>query len=123
MIEQKLSGYSPELRARLQAVHDLIMDVAHTTDGVGNIAVSLKWGQLSFATVRPKSGTPLRIDGRDGAYSLYVPCSTDLIARFQAVQPHLFEYHGKREIRLSLDAPLPEPTLRAFIEAALTYYL
>lgn len=114
-----------KLRTRLAKLRTLILILAQEMEGVGQIEESLKWGQASFATVRPKSGTPIRIDGNanEDTYSLFVPCSTSLISGFRETHPGMFDYHGNREIRLDLNAPLPKAELSLFITAALTYYL
>ena len=113
------------LEKRLTDLRALIVRLAQETAGVGEIEESIKWGQASFATVRPKSGTPIRIDGNEeaGTYSLFVPCSTSLISGFRETHPDMFDYHGNREIRLDLNAPIPKAELSLFITAALTYYL
>lgn len=123
--ELVLKTYSPPLRARLISVRTLILQCANQNSAIGEIEESLKWGQLSFATRAPKSGTPLRLGGNDDqqTYSLYVPCSTSLIAEFQEIHPEMFSYHGTREIRLGLDKDLPKPELTLFITAALSYYV
>jgi hypothetical protein len=110
---------------RLEDVRRLILDIAHKTDDIGTIVEITKWGQQSFAAVRPKSGTPIRISGNAeaGTYSLYVPCSTSLIAQFRDTHPHMFYYHGNREIRLDLRQDMPVPELSLFIKTALQYYL
>jgi len=110
---------------RMQDLHALILKLGDETEGVGEIEQSVKWGQASFAAVRPKTGTPIRIDANAGAqtYSLFVPCSTTLISSFRETHPDMFDYHGNREIRLDLNAPLPKAELSLFITAALTYYL
>ncbi len=113
------------LRTRLAEIRALILQHAQEVEGVGTVEESLKWGQASFATTRPKSGTPIRLgsDVQAGTYSLFVPCATSLIANFRDTHPDMFVYHGNREIRLDLNAPLPETELGLFIAAALTYYL
>ena len=117
--------YPPVLTKRLQTVRNLILRLAAKSPNVGEVVESVKWGQASFATVRPKSGTPLRIAGdvEAGTYSVYVPCKTSLISDFRSTHPDMFDYHGSREIRLKLNAALPEKELSLFISAALTYYL
>ncbi len=129
-VEEKLAAYPEALALRLQQIRDLVQAVATSDKAIGMIEQSLKWGQISFATLpaqpgRPKSGTPIRIDGdgAGGTYSLFVPCSTNLIEGFRTVHPHMFNYHGNREIRLELNKPLPETELSMFIATALRYYL
>ncbi len=114
-----------EIEIRLADLRTLILRLAQETPSVGAVEESIKWGQASFATARPKSGTPIRIDSnaKAGTYSLFVPCSTSLISNFRETHPQMFDYHGNREIRLDLNTPLPKAELSLFITAALTYYL
>ena len=124
-VEKKLTAYPDLLAKRLSQVRTLIQETASTTKSIGRLEENLKWGQISISTTRPRTGTPIRIDGNMDAatYSIYVPCSTSLIEDFRALHPNMFDYHGNREIRLDLDAPMPEVELTLFITAALRYYL
>lgn len=119
-----LNIYPAPIKTRLRTVRSLILKLAQANEEIGEIVENLKWGQLSFATCRPKSGTPVRIAGNadTGTYSLYVPCSTTLIANFRDIHPDMFAYYGNREIRLCADTSLPEAELTLFINAALLYY-
>ena len=120
-----MSDHASNLVTRLDQVRALIKRTAQETNGVGEIEESIKWGQASFATVRPKSGTPIRIGGNVevGIYSIYVPCSTSLISDFRETHPDMFDYHGSRELRFDISQSLPKSSLELFISAALTYYL
>lgn len=124
-VERKLQFYPPKLGDRLLAVRALIHDIAANDTSIGRLEESLKWGQISFATMHPKSGTPIRIDGdmEMGTYSVYVPCRANVITGFRAVHPDMFTYHGNREIRLDLNVPMPEKELTLFLNTALRYYL
>ena len=124
-VSQKLAAYPRALSERLCALRALILDIATSSLAIGTVDESLKWGQASFATTAPKSGTPIRMDGdaERGTYSVYVSCSTDIIESFRDLHPDLFEYHGNREIRLCLSDPLPVAELTLFLTAALRYYL
>ncbi len=120
-----LKDHPAPLKSRLIDVRSLVLEIAETSDHIGVIEESVKWGQLSFATVRPKSGTPLRLGGDAGmgTYSLFVPCSTRLISDFRDHSAGMFDYHGNREIRLNIDTPMPKSELSLFISATLSYYV
>jgi len=67
------------VRQRLLALRWLILDTAAATAGVGRIEEALKWGQPSYLTTNPKSGSTIRIDQvPPGGYALYVHCQTNL---------------------------------------------
>ena len=83
------------LRERLTALRALILDVAENTRGVGQIEECLKWGQPSFVTVKPKSGSTIRIDAvRDSEteYAMYFICHTNLVERFRELYPDTFDF-------------------------------
>ncbi|MCF6275216.1 MAG: DUF1801 domain-containing protein [Robiginitomaculum sp.] len=124
-IEKKLATYPDLLAKRLSQVRTLIQEIATATKSIGTLEENLKWGQISFTTVSPKTGTPVRIGGdmNAGTYSIYVPCSSNLIEDFRTLHPDMFDYHGNREIRLSLDHPLPKQELTLFLTASMTYFL
>ena len=116
--------YPDPIRQQLLALRQLILETAVATPGVGEIVETLKWGQPSYLTVKPKSGTPVRIDAHNvqlGQIGLYVHCQTSLIDTFRQLYPSL-SYEGNRAIILDIQAPLPVEPLGDCIERALTYH-
>ena len=116
----------PKLRAMLKTLRRLILDVAASTEGVGPLEETLKWGQPSFLTSATNSGTTIRIDWlskSDDRPALFVHCQTNLIATCKAIYPDTLSYQGNRAIVLDADKPLPEDELRHCIALALTYKL
>ena len=94
----------------------------YTTDGVGALEETLKWGQVSYLTTASGSGTTVRID-RDkasGQPAIYVNCKTDLLSRYRALYPDAFDYDGNRGVVLG-DAP-DRAALQHVIALALTYH-
>ncbi|MCP5100098.1 MAG: DUF1801 domain-containing protein [Chloroflexi bacterium] len=118
--------YPEKMRAKLMTLRQLIYDVAAQTDGVGELIETLKWGQPSYLTTKPKSGTTIRIDqvkDKPGQYGLYVHCQTTLIASFRQLYPTEFVYEGNRAIIFDEVDVIPQQLLRHCIELALTYHL
>ena len=114
-----------QARKRLLALRALILETAKTTDGVGRIEETLKWGQPSYLTPETGSGTTIRIDGvrgDAGRIALYVHCQTRLIEMFRARYADGLAFEGNRAILLDVDAPLPIEPLRHCIRLALTYH-
>ena len=104
----------------------LVLDVAEKTDGVGQIEECLKWGQPSFVTKKPKSGSTVRIDevgGTDDKYAMYFICNTNLVERFREQYPDTFDYEGNRAIIFDVTDEVPEIELRHCVAMALTYHL
>ncbi|WP_420337647.1 DUF1801 domain-containing protein [Roseibium sp.] len=114
----------PDIRAGLLELRRLILETASETDGAGKVVETLKWGQPSYLTEKPKSGTTIRIasDGSElGDIALYVSCNTSLVSEWRGLFPDLI-FGGDRSLHLSLANPLPLPELRQMIRMALTYH-
>jgi hypothetical protein len=86
------AGTTPESVTGLLELRRLILETAVETDGAGKIVETLKWGQPSYLTEKPKSGTTIRIakDGSElGDIALYVSCSTSLVSEWRGLFPDL----------------------------------
>ena len=119
-------SYPTDLRKPLLRLRQLILETAASTDGVGALEETLKWGQPSYLTAKPKTGSTIRIDrvkGREGKYALYVHCQTNLVSTFREIYPDSFSYEGNRSIVFDAADGLPEEELRHCISLALTYHL
>nr|WP_282449206.1 DUF1801 domain-containing protein [Roseibium sp. CAU 1639] len=105
-------------------IRSLILEIASENDAVGTLQETLKWGQPSYLTVKPKTGTTIRID-RDtsatGDVALYVNCQSSLVSDWRGMFPDI-TFGGDRSVHFRLDKPLPEPELRQMITMALTYH-
>jgi len=120
-----IDAYAEPARTKLRALRKLILDTARTTDGVGAIEETLKWGQPSYLTTETGSGSTIRIDRvkpADDQVALFFHCQTDLVATFRERYPEL-SYSGNRAILLDATRKLPEAKLRHCIALALTYHL
>ncbi len=120
------SSYPIRLRMKLLALRKLILDTARTTNGVGALEETLKWGQVSYLTGESKSGSTIRIDhvkSEPDKYALYFHCQTNLVATFRELYPDKWSYGGNRCILLSVEDKVDEAALRHCIALALTYHL
>lgn len=119
-----LRCYPEDISVALLRLRSLILETAQRTDGVGEIEETLKWGQPSYLTVRPKTGTTIRID-RDtsgkGDIALYVSCQSSLVSDWRALFPEL-TYGSDRSVHFKLSDPWPEDALSQMIAMALTYH-
>ena len=85
-IEAIFEAYPQPVKSRLLALRRLIFDTADTTEGVGALEETLKWGQPSYLTTESKSGSTIRIDqvkAEAGRYAVYFHCQTDLVETFR----------------------------------------
>lgn len=113
------------LRGILHPVRDLIFETATRTPESGRVVEALKWGQPSYLTEKPKSGTTLRLGpapDNPARGALFVHCSTTLIADFQARYGDLFEYSGNRALVLPTDPRKCRDALMHCIALGLTYH-
>ena len=119
------SSYPKRLRDKLLALRRLILDTAKTTDGVGTLEETLKWGQVSYLTSASKSGSTIRIDqvrAEPDRYAIYFHCQTNLVETFRELYPEL-SFVGNRCILLDAADELPKDELRHCVGLALTYHL
>jgi hypothetical protein len=118
-------GYPKAVRDRLMNLRALIFETAASTDGVGALNETLKWGQPSYLTAETKSGTTVRIDAiKDdpGRYALYVHCQTNLVDTFRDLYPDELRCEGNRAVLFDVDEDPPQEPLRHCIGLALTYH-
>ncbi len=104
-------------------LRELIFDTAESTEGVGELTETLRWGQPSYITNKPKSGTTIRLGPEsDDSFALYVHCQTTLVEEFRASFGTRLQYQGNRALVWKVGTPLPAPVLKECIAAALLYH-
>lgn len=112
-----------DTRLILLAVRDLVFETATQTNEAGEVVETLKWGQPSYLTVRPKSGSTIRLGtGKSGEPALFCHCQTSLVSQFRDVYPQVFDFEGNRALVIKDDSPLPRDELSHCIALALTYH-
>jgi len=119
------SSYPEPIKSRLLALRRLILETARSTEGVGALEETLKWGKVSYLTTESKSGSTIRIDGIKSApnqYAVYFHCQTNLVETFRELYPEL-RYGGNRSILLDASEEIPKEALRHCVGLALTYHL
>ena len=124
-VEAVFQAYPARLRPKLQRLRRLIFETAASTEGVGALEETLKWGQPSYLTTETKSGSTIRIDrvkADPERYALYFHCQTNLVETFRQLYPDELTFGGNRSILLNAADTLPEAALRHCIALALTYH-
>jgi hypothetical protein len=124
-VAQKFEAYPPTIRRKLMALRKLILDTAASTDGVGNLEETLKWGEPAYVTSETGSGSTIRIDWKKAKptqYALFFNCNTKLVERFRTIFPNDFTYEGNRAIVFEEDDDIALDALEFCIAAALTYH-
>lgn len=125
-IQHRYDSYPEHIKPLMNSLRDLVFKVADNTEGVGEITEALKWGEPSFLTSKPKSGTTIRIDWKSRSPELigiYVSCSTSLIESFRTMFSDVLSFEGNRAILIPISEPIPEKELSICIQMALRYHL
>ena len=124
-VEQVFKAYPAAVRRKLMALRELIFRAAASTDGVGPLEETLKWGEPAYLTSRTGSGSTIRIDWKRAAptqYAMYFNCRTNLVDTFRTMFPGEFAFEGERAIVFEAAKPVPRDALAVCIAAALTYH-
>lgn len=125
-VAEVFRSYPKDLREKLLSVRDLIFKIAKSTEGVGDLEETLKWGQPSYLTPQTKSGSTIRIDrvsSEENVYALFFHCQTNLVETFRELFPKKMKFEGNRSILLNANDPIPTRELSVCISMALTYHL
>ncbi len=124
-VASRFDAYPPQVRQRLLTLRELVYRTADTTQGVGEIEETLKWGEPAYLT-RNRSGSTVRIDWKQkdpGHCAVYFNCQTGLVDMFRTLFPSDFRFEGNRALLIPLASKIPEDALRFCIAASLTYHL
>jgi hypothetical protein len=125
-LQAAIASYPDAVQQQVFRLRAEILAVAASSEGVGELLETLKWGELSFVTEQSKSGSTLRVawQAKQPEYlGLYVNCKTSLVDSYQTLFPGLFVYQKQRALLLPLDQAWPLAELRICIAMALRYHL
>jgi len=125
-VAKVFEAYPVDVRHRLLALRELIFRTASSTDGVGELEETLKWGEPAYLTSKSKRGSTIRIDwrkARPSEYAMYFNCKTTLVETFKTLFPREFEFEGNRAIVFKASEAVPTDSLAFCVAAALTYHL
>lgn len=124
-VAQAFDDFPPRIRQRLLSLRELIFRTAASTDGVGALQETLKWGEPAYVTAQSGSGSTVRV-GRSKSgpdrYALYFHCQTNLVDTFRTLFPDDFQFEGNRAIVFDAGDRVPLAQLAFCIAAALTYH-
>jgi len=123
-IDNIFNNFSKNICKKMLFIRELIFQIAEEHDIIGEIEETLKWGNPSYLTNRPRSGTTIRLSDipvLENKYAISVHCQTSLVYEFKEVFPSL-EYDGNRSIILDVNKTFPTEAIKHFIYLALTYH-
>lgn len=110
---------------RLKRIRQMIFEIAASAPEIGQIEECLKWGEASYLTHNPKSGTSIRLAWKEksGTYGVYVPCQTRLIEDFKMLSGDQIRFDKTRGLLFNDQEDFPEDLVAAFLKQALTYHV
>ncbi|OUR80232.1 hypothetical protein A9Q83_02045 [Alphaproteobacteria bacterium 46_93_T64] len=113
------------IRGKLLGIRQQIFEVAAASDQIGSIDECLKWGEASYLTKTPKSGTTVRLGYKSASnqYAIYVPCQTSLIQQARENYPNSLTFEKNRAILFEEGEDFPIDVVREFLKKALSYHL
>ena len=124
-VKKVFDGYPASMRRNLLALREHILRTAASTEGVGEIEETLKWGEPAYVTSQRKSGSTIRIAWKKASptrYAMYFNCQTTLVETFRTLFPRDFTFEGNRAITFDESDAIPSDALAFCIAAALTYH-
>jgi len=124
-VASTFGSYPPAMRQKLLALRALIFDTAASTEGVGKLEETLKWGEPAYVTAETRSGSTIRIAWKQSSpaqYAIYFHCQTKLVDTFRTLFPNEFAFEGNRAIVFGEFDDVPTDSLSFCIAAALTYH-
>ena len=122
-VASAIEGYPPAAKDMLLQLRAMIYRIADEDNAIGEISETTRWGEPSYLTHRPRSGTTIRLSWsakRADNFAVSVHCQTRLVAEFREIYPEL-SYDGNRSIHIALNSPLPEKIVEHFVYLTLTY--
>lgn len=123
-INRVFEQYHPNTRLALLSIRQWIFEIASNSEEIGQIEECLKWGEPSYVTASPKSGTTLRLSqlkSSELTYGLFVHCQTSLIEEFRVAYPNL-KYDKNRGVLFDSCELIQTDIIKQFIYLALSYH-
>ncbi|WP_296445587.1 DUF1801 domain-containing protein [Rhodoferax sp. UBA5149] len=124
-VAKVFDAYPADVRHKLLALRELIFRTASSTEGVGELEETLKWGEPAYLTSKSKSGSTIRIDwkkARPAEYAMYFNCKTTLVDTFRTLFPTEFKFEGNRAIVFKAAEAVRADSVAFCVAAALTYH-
>jgi hypothetical protein len=125
-VERVFAGYPDRVRGSMLELRELVFQAAASTEGVGPIEETLKWGEPAYVTSATKSGSTVRMDWKPNKpeqFALYFHCQTNLIETFRTLFPRDFEFQGNRALVFKVGEHIPKEAVVFCLSASLTYHL
>ena len=117
-------GFPDKIVGDLLLLRSLILTTHSDTPRAGNIVEDLRWGQPSYLTIKPVTGSTVRIGaGKCGRPAMFFHCQSRLIETFRSQYGPVFEFEGNRALIVTSTIDKVQMALADCIAQALTYKL
>ena len=123
-VDSVFQNYPLKARQKLLKIRGHILSTAAEFE-LGDIEETLKWGEPSYVTHSPKTGTTIRLSqlkSSEKEYGLFVHCQTTLIEEFRVAYPDL-RYDKNRGLLFDSQQPIQSKVIKQFIYLALTHHI
>ena len=123
-VESVIADYPDAVRERILELRAHVWDVAAEDPAIGPLTETLKWGQPSYLTAVPKTGTTVRIDriGSGEDVAIFTHCQTSLVEEFVESHGDLLETDGTRAVIIPATGEVPWEAVREHVRSALLYH-
>ncbi|APX11725.1 hypothetical protein [Tateyamaria omphalii] len=120
----RVESWPQSAQSHFLRTRTLVHDVA-TSEDVGPLDESLKWGQPSWRPKRARTGSTLRLDWSPATPDrllAFVDCKTDLAAQMDHRFPGQFHNDGRRALGFDTTHPLDKDAVWQLARLTLTYH-
>lgn len=125
-VDAVFTRFPEPVQRRLREIRYMIFELASSTDTVGPISETLKWGEPSYLTASSNSGTTIRLGCPRSAPSdcaIFFNCRTTLVQEFRIQFQDIFRFEKNRAVIISREQDIPKAAVRFCLARALTYKL
>ena len=126
LFPQMFDSFTADQRKQALALRGEILATVGAHPEIGSLSECLKWGEPSYLTEHPKTGTTIRLSWREktpNQSTLAVHCQTSLVASYRDIYGSVFTFEGSRAIIFERGKTYPDDAIRHCIALAQTYHL
>ncbi|MEM9864202.1 MAG: DUF1801 domain-containing protein [Myxococcota bacterium] len=121
-VVEAFQSHPPAIRDALLSLRRVIWQTVAATEGVGEVSEVLRWGQPSYITAKPRTGSTFRLGALEGErYALFFHCQTTLVERFRVEHGDTLKYEGNRALWWNVGEAFDEARVAECVRAALLY--
>jgi len=122
LVSQAFDEYPSAAQATLLAIRDIIFAVHKNDPEIGQLLEALRWGELSYLTQAPNTGSMVRLAlTKSGEPAMFFHCGTTLVETFRVQYSHIFDFEDNRAVVLRLPVEDTVAEISHCVKQALRY--